>query len=161
LAWCVAREWRMPGYHFVQNHAETPDVSGFINPADCRTRLLGRHIANSPEDRAKIGVSECHRSCPVRRSRPLRRSGCEGWIGEGGFGELCNPKVEHFHVPIRPEHDVLRFDVAMDDSCFMRGGERTRHLDGDVNSFTQLHRTGRQTLTQGLAFDQFAGYVMN
>ena len=55
------------------------------------------------------------------------------------FGKLCNPKVEHFHVSVRPEHDVLRLDVAMDNARFVRSGERTRHLDRDVNSFTQLH----------------------
>ena len=58
--------------------------------------------------------------------------------GTSCFGKLCNPKVEHFHVAVRPEHDVLRLDVAMDNSRLVRGGERTRHLDRDVNSFTQL-----------------------
>src|SRR6266508_824801 len=28
-------------------------------------------------------------SAPARRSRLLRRSSCEGWIGEGGFSNLC------------------------------------------------------------------------
>ena len=58
--------------------------------------------------------------------------------GTSCFGKLCNPKVEHFHVSVRPEHDVLRLDVAMDNSRFVSGGERTCHLDRDVNSFTQL-----------------------
>ena len=49
----------------------------------------------------------------------------------------------------------------MDNSRFVGGGERTCHLDGDVNSFTQLHRPAHQTLTQRLAFDQFTGDVMN
>src|SRR5262249_234520 len=77
------------------------------------------------------------------------------------LGKLGNPKVEHFHVSVRPEHDVLRFNIAMDNSRLMCGGERTRHLDGDINSFTQLHSSAHQTLTQRLAFDQFAGYVIN
>src|SRR5206468_11952396 len=116
LAWCVAGEWHMAGYHFVKHHAKTPNVSGCIN---LRTaRLLRRHITNGPQYRTQTGVSECRRSCPVRRS-----------LGEGGFGKLCNAKVEHFHVSVRPEHDVLRLDVAMDNSRLVRGGERTRHLD--------------------------------
>src|SRR5262249_3777702 len=108
----------------------------------------------------QIGLSECHRSCRVGRG-PESFRGCEGWIGKGGFRELSNPKVEHFHVPIRPKHDVLRLDVAMDNSRLVRGGERAGGLDGDVKSFTQLDRSTRQTLTQRLAFDQFAGDVMN
>src|SRR5438477_5365991 len=145
LSWCVAGEWRMPRYHFVKDDAETPDVGTFINLR--AARLLRRHVMNGSQYRPQIGLSECHRSCPVRRS-----------LGEGGFGKLCNPKVEHFHVSVRPEHDVVGLDVAMNNSCVVRGGERTGHLDRDINSFTQLHWSARQTLTQRLAFDQFARY---
>ena len=49
----------------------------------------------------------------------------------------------------------------MDNAGFVGGGERARHLDRDVNSFTQLHSPAHQTLTQRLAFDQFTGYVMS
>src|SRR5205823_7903173 len=148
LAWCVAREWRLPGYHFVQNHADAPDIGPVINMR--AARLLRRHVTNGSQYRSQVGLSECHRSCSVRRS-----------LGEGGFGKLCNPEVEHFHVSVRPEHDVLRLDVAMDNAGFVGGGERTRHLDRGVNSFTQLHPPAHQTLTQCLAFDQFTGYVMS
>ena len=89
--------------------------------------------------------------------RPVRRS----LGGTCCFGKLCNPKVEHFHVAVRPEHDVLRLDVAMDNACFVGGDERTGHLDRDVNSFTDLDSPAHQMLTQRLAFDQFAGYVMS
>src|SRR5438034_3679221 len=133
LSWCVAREWLMPGHHFVKDYAETPNIGPFIDRR--ATRLLRRHVRNGSEYRPQIGLSECHRSCPVRRS-----------LGEGGFGKLCNPEIENFHVPIRPEHDVLRLDVAMDNAGFVGGGERTRHLDRDVNSFTQLHSSAQQTL---------------
>src|SRR5439155_16560604 len=138
----------MAGYHFVKNHTETPDIGTFINWR--AVRLLGRHITNGSEYGPKIRRSKCHRSCPVRRSRPLRRSGCEGWIGEDGFGKLRDPKVEHFYVAVRTQHDVLRFDVAMDNSRVVSGGERTRHLDDDIDSFTQLHRSTSQAITQRL-----------
>ena len=77
------------------------------------------------------------------------------------FRQLRNPEVEHFHVPVRPQHDVLRLDVAVDNAGFVGGGERTRHLDRDVDGFTQLHSPARQTLTQRLAFDQFTGNVVS
>ncbi len=148
LPWCVAREWRMPRHHFVKDYAEIPDIGAFINlPA---ARLLRRHIANGSQYRPEIGLNECHRSCPVRRS-----------LGEGGFGKLCNPKVEHFHVSVPPEHDVLRLDVAMDNAGFVSGGERIRHLDRHVNGVAQLHWSAHQTLTQRLAFDHFTGYIMS
>src|SRR6266550_1967249 len=146
LFWCVAGKRRMPRYHFVKNYAETPDIGAFINLR--AARLLRRHVTNGSQYRSQIGLSECHRSCPVRRS-----------LGEGGFGQFCNPEIEHFHVAVRPEHDVLRLDVAMDNASIVRGGERTRHLDREVNSLTDLDSPARETLTQRLAFDQFTGDV--
>src|SRR5882762_197701 len=41
-----------------------------------RTAQLRHHVAST----RRISVS-----APARHSRLLRRSGCEGWIGEGGF----------------------------------------------------------------------------
>src|SRR5437870_5200424 len=138
----------MTRHHFVKNHAETPDIGAFIDRR--AARLFRRHVTHGSQYRPQIGLSECHRSCPVRRS-----------LGEGGFGKLCNPKVEHFYVTVWPKHDVLRLDIAMDNSRLMSGGERTRHLDGDVDSFTQLHWSPRQAFTERLAFYQLAGYVMD
>src|SRR5438477_8399305 len=137
----------MPAYHFVKHHAKTPDIGSFINvPA---ARLLGRHITNSPEYGPEIRLNQQQRFVSWHRRRQFL------------LRELCNPEVEHFHVAVRPEHDVLRFDVAMNGSRLMCGGERTRHLDRDVISFTQLHRSTSEAITQRLAFDQFTGYVMN
>src|SRR4051794_37302603 len=49
----------------------------------------------------------------------------------------------------------------MDNAGFLGGCEGASRLDRDVNSFTQLHSPAHQALTQRLAFDQFAGYVMS
>src|SRR5438132_12372442 len=85
LYWCFTGEWRMPRYHFVKNYAETPNIGAFINWR--AVRLFRRHVTNCSQHRSEIGLSECHRSCSVRRS-----------LGEGGFRQLRNPEVEHFHV---------------------------------------------------------------
>src|SRR6266705_2418404 len=133
----------MAGYHFVKNHAKTPDIGTLINVLSAR--LLGRHVTNSSEYRPEIGLNQQQRFVSWHRYRDLL------------FGKLSNAKVEHFHVPIRSEHDVLRLDIPMHDTGFVSGNERTRHLDRDVNSFTQLHRSVLQAATQRLAFDQFTG----
>src|SRR5215469_15104586 len=56
------------------------------------------------------------------------------------FGKFCNAEVEYFHVSVSPKHDVLRLDVAMNNSRFVCGGERTCYLDCDVNGLVQPHR---------------------
>ena len=49
----------------------------------------------------------------------------------------------------------------MDNPGFVRGGERARHLDRDIDSFTPPPSAARETLTQRLAFDQFARDVVS
>src|SRR5438874_7077160 len=98
----------MAGYHFVKHHAETPDISALINMLSAR--LLRRHVTNGPQYSPKIGLHQ--------QQRFVSRHGCWQFL----LGELCNPKVEYFCVAIRPKHDVLRFDVAMDNSRIVRGG---------------------------------------
>ena len=43
-------------------------------------------------------------------------------------------EVEHLHVAVGPDHDVLGLDVAMDDAGRVRGGERARDLAADVDA---------------------------
>ena len=112
----------MPRHHFVKDYAETPDIGA---PYQRRAaRLFRRHVTNSSEYRTQVGLNQQQRFVFRHRYRHFL------------FGKLCNPEVEHFHVSVRPEHDVLRVDVAMDNPGLMSSGERTRHLDRDVDSFT-------------------------
>src|SRR6266576_1048646 len=147
LSWCVAGEWRMTCCHFIKHRAETPDISGCINLR--AAGLLGRHVTNGSEYGSEIRLYE--------QQRFISRHVYRHFL----FGKLRNPKVEHFYVSVRPEHDVLRLDVAMDNSRLMGGGEGTCHLDREVNSFTQLNSRAHHTLAQRLAFDQFTGYVIS
>ena len=41
----------------------------------------------------------------------------------------------------------------------MGGGERARHLGGNVDGFVQCDWTARETLTQRFAIDQLAGNI--
>src|SRR6266542_631701 len=147
FSWRFASEWRMRRYHFVKDCAETPDIGALINRR--AVRLFRRHVTNGSRYRPQVGLNQQYRFvCRYRHRHFL-------------FGQLCNPEIEHFHVSVRSEHDVLRLDVAMDNACFVGGGECTRYLDRDVDRFTDLDSPTHQTLTQCFAFDQFAGYVMS
>src|SRR4030095_15407781 len=147
FSWRFTSEWRMPRYHFVKDYAETPNIGTLISLR--AVRLLRRHIANGSHYRPQVSLNQQQRFVCRYRYRHFL------------FGKLCNPKIEHFHVTVRPEHDVLRLDVTVDNASFVGCRERTGHLDRDVNSFTQLHSPAHQTLAQCLAFDQFAGNVMS
>src|SRR6476620_6245380 len=140
----VASERRMPGYHFVENHTETPNISAFINRR--AARLLRRHVTGSSQYRSTAGVSEGGRFRPVRRN-PWHAEALRRRLSEGGFGKFRNPKVENLCVSVRSKHDVFRLDIAVDNAGFVRREECTRHLDGDIDNLTELDRSAPQTLT--------------
>ena len=73
------------------------------------------------------------------------------------FTKLRNPKVEYLHIAVRPQHDILRFYVAMHDAGGMRRGERTGHLNCNLKRFNKLYASTREALTQRFAFDELAG----
>ena len=119
----------------------------FINvPA---ARLLRRHVTNGSQDRAQVGLNQ--------QQRFVSRHRCRHFL----FGELCNPEVEHFHVAVRPKHDVLRLDVAMDNPAWCAAASALATWIATSTASLDLHSPAHQTLTQRLAFDQFTGNVMN
>src|SRR4029453_741654 len=108
LLWCIASEWRMPCHQFVKDYAKTPDIGTLINLLSAR--LLGRHLTNRSQYGPEIGLNQQQRFVSWHRCRHFL------------FRKLCNAKVEHFHVSVRPKNDVLRLDIAMDISRLLRGG---------------------------------------
>ena len=68
-------------------------------------------------------------------------------------GELGQAEVQHLHDAVRPEHHVLRLDVAMDDPGGVRGAQRGRDLNGDVERLTQREAGRGEPLPEGLPLD--------
>jgi hypothetical protein len=44
---------------------------------------------------------------------------------------LCQAEVRHLHHTVVADHDVRRFDVAVDDAAIMRVGQGVAHMRGD------------------------------
>ena len=70
------------------------------------------------------------------------------------LGQFGNPEVEHLHVSVRSQHDVLRFDVAVHDAGFVRGSQRRGHLHGNFQRRVQIHPPARERRAQSHAFDE-------
>src|SRR6185436_2783639 len=65
------------------------------------------------------------------------------------------PEVQHLRIAVRPQHDVLGLDVAMNYSGRVRGAERTRDLDRDFENLVERQVVGADVFTQGAALDIF------
>src|SRR4030095_4021603 len=73
--------------------------------------------------------------------------------------ELGESEVEDFYKAVRPEHYILRLDVAMNDPGGVGRRKRGADLGGNVQRFVELHACGH-VLAQGFAFNEFGGRVM-
>ena len=115
----LAVECSPAGEHLVQDAAEGPDVAALVRLASFR--LLGRHVGGRTEDHAPAG----HRGPGNRRRR--------GDVGGSGFRvcELGEAEVQDLHRAVRPERDVGRLQVAVDDPLLVRRLERFGNLFRD------------------------------
>ncbi len=128
-----------PGNHFIEHNTQAPDVSTIVEALQ-RQRLLGRH------------VTHCAHHNPGLRLKQRARSGSLDFLLDG----FCEAEVEHLHDGVAaPQHDVFRFDIAMNYVRFMRRIEGRGDLDADVEHFVEIQTLGVQVLSQRHAFNVF------
>ena len=131
-----------PGQHLVQHATEGPDVGALVErPA---ASLFGAEIRRRPEDDAVDGA--CGGQC-----RRLHQAGRRA-VAVDEFGE---PEVEHLHGTRRGEHDVCRFQIAMDDPFLVGGLERVGDLSGDEQRLVCRQGAVGEPRGERLSVDQF------
>jgi hypothetical protein len=65
--------------------------------------------------------------------------------------QLGEAEVHHFHMAALGEEDVRGLDVAMHNALHVRGVERVRDLDADIDYVQDLQRAGREAIDAGSA----------
>ncbi len=122
-----------PGHELVEHDAQREDV-GLLRD-DLAARLLGRHVADRPEQQPCLGA---------RGRRAYRhRLGLDARQAE----------VEELGVAVRPHHDVVRFDVAVDDLRGVRDRQGLGHLARNTDGAADGQAL-RRHLPQRRALDQ-------
>ncbi len=120
----LAREGEVPGDHLVYHDAEAEYVGACVHLH--APSLLRRHVHHRPDDCAGLGEGAS------RRRRFGHQSG-----ERKALGQLGETKVEKLYHAIRSDHDVLGFDVAVNDAVLVSGGECACDLYRHVESFDQ------------------------
>jgi hypothetical protein len=122
--------------HLVEQHPERPNVRPGVHRLP--TGLLRGHVRSGAHHRARVGVDPHLRG--IGSHRRSRR-------------ELGQAKVQHLQDAVRPEHDVLGFDVAVDDPRGMRDAQRRGDLNGDVKGLTHGEPRRGESSPKGLSLD--------
>ena len=106
-----------PREHLVEAGAEREDVGPAVD--GLALHLLGGHVARRSDDDVALRLEVRGPAFPL-----------EGGVGREELGEA---EVEHLHVPVRREEDVLGLQVAVDESLLVRGAEPARDLHRDLD----------------------------
>src|SRR5271163_5173316 len=81
-------------------------------------------------------------------------------MGSGiSLSKFREAKVQDLHPPVFGDEQILRLEVAMDDSFFMSRGQPMRNLHGVVQSLAHRDRSAAQPLPQSLALKQLGDDV--
>ena len=117
-------ERRPAGQEAVERRAEAVDVAQRAEQLQAALGLLRAHIGRSPDDRARLGLTA---------ARGARRP--EGRLGRRLVGgiiaahDLRQPPVDDQGLSVGTQHDVRRFEIAMEDPPAV--GIRHRVADAD------------------------------
>ncbi len=84
------------------------------------------------------------------------------WVGasESVSSEVALPRefseteIEHLNDAVAAQHDVVGFDVAMNDADGVRGGKCARDLDSDVDNVGAGERSASDPVAQRFAVDE-------
>ena len=117
--------------HRAQAEDVAPAVEWFI------PNLLGRHVR--------------HRAGNPALERHHAGEGCG--VSVSGLSAARDAEVEHLRLTARGQHDVVRFDVPMDDAAVVRVAQRIGHLCRDGERLCGRQRAARKRCGECLALD--------
>ena len=109
-----AFERQTTGRHLIEHHAEGPDIGAMVGLV--AQRLLGRHVGR--------GADGCALAGQLRRRR----------------GQLRQAEIHHDGAALGGDHDVGRFDVAMDGAVVVGFLEPLGHLNPEIDQPVDVER---------------------
>ena len=142
----VAFERSLPREHLVEHGAEREDVGALVR--GLAAHLLGRHVGERAEDRARLRVA-AHR-------RDVGRTGYVLLL----LRQLRQAEVEDLDAAVGRDEEVVGLQVAVDDALFVRGRERLDDLDGVVERLAQREPAGAEEVAQRVALEKLLDQEM-
>lgn len=129
--------------HLVQHHAQGKNIGAVVErtPRD----LLRGHVGG-----------RAHYHAPLRLGRSER-----GVVGAFRARVLGQAKVQHFYATVRGQHYVAGLQVAVNDTLFMRRGERVRQRGGDLDNLFRGQPSRRNAMIERHSLHQLHGEEVN
>ncbi len=136
--------------HLVEDDAEGPDVGPLVDGA--ASRLFRRHVRGGAEDDAEL------RAVGGRHRGRVHDGGGAGQVGGGRstrrIHRLGEAEVEDFDLSVDGGLDVLRLEVAVDDSLVVRLFQRLGDLSGDGEALLERQGSRGEPFGQRRSLDE-------
>src|ERR1035438_9623895 len=131
------------GEHLVENDAERKDVGASVRGLSAD--LLRCHVAYRGQHMAGASLLD---------SSGRAVGGCGIKLREFGQSE-----VENLEASVFGEEQVFRFEVAMNNSGVVSGGQTTGDVHTGIAGLAQAHGASAQAIAQGFALEQLGDNV--
>src|SRR6267378_2323297 len=128
------RQTAARGEHLGPDRPKREDVGARVRGT--AAHLLRGHVRDGPENGAAHG-----REVPVGVAIAGRNRG----------EQLGQSKVEDLQAAILEQEEVLRLEVAVQDTVLVGGGEAARELQGEIRRLWRLQRSFREPRAQRAA----------
>jgi hypothetical protein len=121
--------------------------------------LPSQHLVEDDSDRVQVGGGGHRRPASLFRRQVLRRPHDRAGLRHLGRPRARDAEVRHLQ-PLA-DQDVVRLDIAVDDSVAMREAKRFEHLERVRDRMADGQRTAREDqLLQAPALDDLHGDVV-
>src|SRR4030095_5001049 len=114
----LAFERPLASEHLIKDRAQREEVRAMV--CVLSSYLLGRHVTDRPHD------------YPALSLRPNGRRVSSVTYEQGRMRQLGETKVENLDAPVSSDKEILRLQIAMHNSLFVRGSQSARGLQGIV-----------------------------
>ena len=123
--------------HLVEDRPKCKDICAVVS--NVPTYLLRRHVSGCPHDHARV------------RCDALYRGGA-GLRAELRLREFRQTEVQNLHVSVLGHEQVLRLQVTVDNSFFMRRRQSPRNLRPVIRDPADRHGIPHDLFPQGSSF---------
>ena len=132
--------------------------------------LFRAHVHRRTHHRAGGGVNNAgvrrqrvrgqhRRSLIIDRGGEISVRDPAAGVRRGAFKCAREPEVEHLHVTVRQQHDVLGFEIAVNHAGGVRHGQCAHHLFGDAHAGGPIE-TSPQRIAQAAPVNQLEDQII-
>ncbi|MBA7711510.1 hypothetical protein ES703_120476 [subsurface metagenome] len=137
-------ERELPSDHLINNDSHREHIASLIDRK--ATGLLRTHVGGCAHHSSWLGLGKSLGFLYILN--------IAFFIGRDRIQELCQPEVEQLRMPVARNHDVVGFDISVDDVGLVGFTQSLRNLKSDLHRPYQVQLFFIDQLADSFPFDK-------